>query len=297
MTDDLSGAVERLKGVFENKYAPDTRSLTALEDDATFGDLRTALALIAAQEEELGRLKGALKEIVEDHNPTSEIHPIAWWIDLVWSFKAIASAALSPQARQAESFQAEVWRWALECFGETIPRDVKERCDRFVEEALELVQSLGYDRRRVASLTDYVFDREPGEPHQEVGGVKVTLAALCAAVGLDMDADGRRELDRIWTKVEAIRAKQAAKPTGSALPVAQPARQAEGREGWFRQALEDVCNPLAKIRRDAEAKGHRLSGQAYEIAHSLSFVQGIAREALACALTPPVEPRPVVDDE
>jgi hypothetical protein len=33
---------------------------------------------------------------------------------------------------------------------------------------------------------------------------------------------GEAELTRIWGKVEQIRAKQAAKPTGSALPIAQP---------------------------------------------------------------------------
>ncbi|MEX0409334.1 hypothetical protein ABGN05_27200 [Aquibium sp. LZ166] len=39
--------------------------------------------------------------------------------------------------------------------------------------------------------------RDLGEPHQEVGGVMVTLAALCAANGLDMERSGAQELDRI----------------------------------------------------------------------------------------------------
>lgn len=47
----------------------------------------------------------------------------------------------------------------------------------------------------------------------------VTLAAYCLAHGLDMHQAGETELARIWTKVEAIRAKQKAKPAGSALPV------------------------------------------------------------------------------
>jgi hypothetical protein len=37
-----------------------------------------------------------------------------------------------------------------------------------------------------------------------------------------MQAAGNAELARVWTKIEKIRAKQAAKPTGSALPIAQP---------------------------------------------------------------------------
>ncbi len=48
----------------------------------------------------------------------------------------------------------------------------------------------------------------------------VTLAAHCLAHGVDMHEAGETELARIWTKVDTIRAKQAAKPKGSALPVA-----------------------------------------------------------------------------
>lgn len=46
----------------------------------------------------------------------------------------------------------------------------------------------------------------------------VTLAALCLANGLDMHAAGEIELADIWTKVERIRAKQAAKPKYAPLP-------------------------------------------------------------------------------
>lgn len=46
----------------------------------------------------------------------------------------------------------------------------------------------------------------------------VTLAALCLAQGLDMHAAGETELARIWTKLEQIRSKQAAKPKHSPLP-------------------------------------------------------------------------------
>jgi len=108
------------------------------------------------------------------------------------------------------------------CFGEVIPYDKTERGDRLLEEVFELLQSGGYDPARVAALRDYVWNRPAGEPSQEVGGVMVTLAAYCNAFDLDMHAAGETELARIWTKVEAIRAKQAAKPTGSALPIAPP---------------------------------------------------------------------------
>ena len=130
----------------------------------------------------------------------------------------------------AESFQDRVSAWMLECFTESIADDIQERGDRLIEEALELVQAHGYDRNRVAALTDYVFNRPAGEPTQEVGGVMVTLAAYCRAAKLNMHDAGETELARILRPeiIAKIRAKQAAKPTGSALPIATPPAVAAG---------------------------------------------------------------------
>ncbi|GAB3305819.1 hypothetical protein [Luteimonas notoginsengisoli] len=108
-------------------------------------------------------------------------------------------------------FQQRVAPWMLECFGAAIAADVQERGDRLLEEVLELLQAHCYDSGRVATLRDYVFNRPVGEPAQEVGGVMVTLAAYCLATGLDMHEAGDTELARVWTKIEAIRRKQAAK--------------------------------------------------------------------------------------
>ncbi len=74
-------------------------------------------------------------------------------------------------------------------------------------------------------MIEYVYGRDQGEINQEVGGVMVTLAAHCLAHGIDMHEAAEAELARIWTKVDKIRAKQAAKPTGSALPVAAEHRE------------------------------------------------------------------------
>ena len=117
------------------------------------------------------------------------------------------------------SFQDGVAQWLLECFGPAIIADKTERADRFIEEALELVQSVGYPATRVMSLLSYVYGRPAGEPLQETGGTMVTLASFCVSHGIDMDEAAKTELARVWTKIESIRAKQAAKPTGSALPV------------------------------------------------------------------------------
>jgi hypothetical protein len=118
------------------------------------------------------------------------------------------------------TFQARVRPWMLICFGEAVAADRLERDDRFLEEVLELLQTADYPRERIAALVDYVYGRTKGEQVQETGGVMVTLAARCLAYGIDMHVAGDIELARIWTKVETIRAKQAAKPVGSALPVA-----------------------------------------------------------------------------
>lgn len=115
-------------------------------------------------------------------------------------------------------FQERVLPWLLACFGQEIASDKMERNHRFFEEAAETVQAAGMTRSEAHQLVDYVFDRPTGELPQEVGGVMVTLAALCLAQGIDMHGAGETELSRIWTKVEKIRAKQAAKPRHSPLP-------------------------------------------------------------------------------
>jgi hypothetical protein len=116
------------------------------------------------------------------------------------------------------AFQRRVQPWLLACFGAEIAADTDERNHRFLEEALELVQACGATQDEANQLVDYVYGRPVGERAQEVGGVMVTLAALCLAQKLDMHEAGDTELTRIWTKVEQIRAKQLTKPKHSPLP-------------------------------------------------------------------------------
>lgn len=116
------------------------------------------------------------------------------------------------------TFQDRVQDWMQACFGEAISADRIERNHRFLEEALELVQACGATRDDVLQLVDYVFARAKGEIAQEVGGVMVTLAALCETHAISMTGVAEKELRRVWTKIEQIRAKQASKPHGSPLP-------------------------------------------------------------------------------
>lgn len=120
--------------------------------------------------------------------------------------------------RLQQPLQPRVREWVLACFGEVIADDQVERRQRFLEEALELVQAAGAPRSEIVKLMDYVYSRPVGELPQEIGGTMTTLAAFCSAHNLDMHLCGEFELARIWTKVEAIRKKQATKPKNSPLP-------------------------------------------------------------------------------
>lgn len=150
------------------------------------------------------------------------------------------------------TFQSRVQKWMVACFGEEVSADRLERGDRLLEEVFELLQSVDYPRERIRALEAYVHDRTKGEPEQEVGGVMLTLAAFCEPHGLDMHQAGETELVGLWGKIDKIRAKQAAKPHGSALPVAVhaddiavdrfatamkaklAAKRAQGYGGWDR---------------------------------------------------------------
>ncbi|TDV60145.1 hypothetical protein [Pseudomonas sp. LP_7_YM] len=103
------------------------------------------------------------------------------------------------------SFQQRVRPWMAECFGPEVLGDEQERNHRFIEEALELIQACGATASEAHQLVDYVYGRPVGDKIQEIGGVMVTLAALCLAHGLNMHIAGETELQRIWTKVDQIR--------------------------------------------------------------------------------------------
>lgn len=122
-----------------------------------------------------------------------------------------------------KSFQVRVEEWLRACFGDgTSAMSVRERSFRFIEEALELVQSCGMTKGEVLQLVDYVYDRPVGEPEQEVGGSMITLASLCSTQGIDLQHAADLELARCWRNIGKIRAKQASKPQDTPLPGVTP---------------------------------------------------------------------------
>ena len=124
--------------------------------------------------------------------------------------------------RPPGAFQDAVRPWMETCFGPVAGVDVRERAHRFLEEALELSQACGCTGNEAMELVSYVFGRPAGGTPDETGGVMVTLAALCIGTGTDMAAEGDRELAKVWTKVDRIRAKRASKVAGSPLPGIYP---------------------------------------------------------------------------
>ncbi|VWC78367.1 hypothetical protein BLA17378_03737 [Burkholderia aenigmatica] len=194
-------------------------------------------------------LKGNLPDSPSDHKRKAQV---------IAGLVGLARAAASQPA--AAAFQSRVQPWMLECFGAEIAADRIERNHRFLEEALELVQACGCTASEAHQLVDYTFGRPVGEPTQEAGGVMVTLAALCLANDLDMHAAGETELARVWTKVEQIRAKQAAKPKHSPLPEASPPAQVATREGLTDEQIKDIWyehmgHSIASGRMESDAIG------------------------------------------
>jgi len=207
---------------------------------------REARANPDATEHDFGRASdGYTKRVFEEVDPVSE--------------QALRTESWVTSEQAVAPFQQRVQPWMMECFGPVISADREERNHRFLEESLELVQATGCTAHEAHQLVDYVYGRPVGEPTQEVGGVMVTLAALCLANGLDLHDAAEVELARIWTKVETIRAKQAAKPKHSPLPEhAAPASggAAPGAEGdaldaaryrWLRSTTNYVTSEYGRI--------------------------------------------------
>ncbi len=116
-------------------------------------------------------------------------------------------------------FQTRVDIWAVQCFGHEIAHDKQVRNYRFLEEALELVQSCGCTKLEATQLVDYVYGRPAGETQQEVGGVMITLTTLCNAHDIDVVAESENELMRIWSLIDKIRQKSLNKPKFGPLPL------------------------------------------------------------------------------
>lgn len=108
--------------------------------------------------------------------------------------------------------QEEVKNWIHETFGDAFNGDVKERCQRFLEEALEVVQSAGLSRSEADKILTYVYTR-PVEPQvsTEIGGAFTTLCAVANSLEVDIGEAYNADKYKRWANIPRIQAKQEAK--------------------------------------------------------------------------------------
>jgi hypothetical protein len=90
--------------------------------------------------------------------------------------------------------------WVINCFGASVYYSRQERAKRFLEETLELNQALEVTKADALKLVERVYSRPVGMAYQELGGVGVTLLALCDTCDLDFDEETQRELRRVEQK-------------------------------------------------------------------------------------------------
>jgi hypothetical protein len=80
--------------------------------------------------------------------------------------------------------QVVVEQWVRTTFGDKMFESKEERAARVLEEAVELYQVFGPGNRAKAhKIVDMVFDKKVGELHNELGGLIVTLLAVCGNEG------------------------------------------------------------------------------------------------------------------
>lgn len=109
--------------------------------------------------------------------------------------------------RKDMPYQERVKDWIISTFDEAVIVDIPERCHRFIEEALELVQCLGLSKEDVYRHVTRTYGRPLGDPQQEIGGVMVTLNGLATAAGIDVQLAAETELGNNIKNAASIREK------------------------------------------------------------------------------------------
>ncbi len=106
--------------------------------------------------------------------------------------------------------QHRVEAWVRNTFGDESMQP-RERSLRAAEEMIELLQALGdITPWEILQLLVKKWNQPSGDPHQELGGVMITLLALCAQHKLEAYQALQDEWIRINQPemIEKIRAKQ-----------------------------------------------------------------------------------------
>jgi len=121
--------------------------------------------------------------------------------------------------------QARVQEWTASTFGASVASDPTERARRFIEEAIELAQACGLTFAEVHRIVARVYERPKGLIVQEIGGVGVTLLALCEVQQVSADYCERMELARVLAiSPDHFRRKQAEKAAAGTAMLPEEAR-------------------------------------------------------------------------
>lgn len=139
--------------------------------------------------------------------PENETH-VRWALRHLAGFLGLSAI----EAAIRSNFQDRVQDWLIRCLGTKAAIDPTQRNHRFLEEALELVQARGCTESEALEMVRYVYSRPVGEVEQEIGGVMLSLAGLCAATSHNMTECGERELARVCGRMNEVRAKHKRKP-------------------------------------------------------------------------------------
>ena len=110
--------------------------------------------------------------------------------------------------------QSQIGEWVRKTFGDESCDDPRERSLRFIEEAIEMVQSVGaVTPSEIFQLVDKKFAAPPGDTKQEAGGVYITFLALCHQQQIGAKTCLHKEWQRINdpNTQEILQRKQAAK--------------------------------------------------------------------------------------
>ena len=93
--------------------------------------------------------------------------------------------------------QTNILNWANETFGAATADNTGERIRRFVEEAVELAQAVGLDKKAMLDIVEHVYARPAGDVAQEVGQVGVSLLGLAAHLNISADSEEFTEFERL----------------------------------------------------------------------------------------------------
>jgi NTP pyrophosphatase (non-canonical NTP hydrolase) len=92
-----------------------------------------------------------------------------------------------------------VLHWAKTTFG-NVAMDPIERALRMMEEAAEVAQGVGVPLDMLQRTVTRTYQRPVDDPKKEVGGLLVTVYALCARLEIDPQEALEIEVERILNK-------------------------------------------------------------------------------------------------